>query len=184
MNCFNIRELQGNLKRRFFSDLVNVSDHRDFLDSTMIGLRFKTNNDLNIYHDTLSFHMLGTTNQDKSRTSSFINLYDNSPSLSLMSVFNSTISIKSIVESINTWFINSLSIFFGLGLSISPASLLTMFSTNSVFQLLTTLTYNLPLGGLIFSSNAQPNSYSAPMNNAVTFESNNVLLKMKIYTPS
>jgi hypothetical protein len=101
MNCFNIRELQGNLKRRFFSDLVNVSDHRDFLDSTMIGLRFKTDNDLNIYHDTLSFHMLGTTNQDKSRTSSFINLYDNNPNLSLMSIFNSTISIKSIVESLN-----------------------------------------------------------------------------------
>jgi hypothetical protein len=85
MNCFNIRELQGNLKRRFFSDLVNVNDHREFLDSTMIGLRFKTNNDLNIYHDTLSFHMLGTTTQDKSRNSSFVNLYDSSPSLSLMS---------------------------------------------------------------------------------------------------
>lgn len=102
MNCFNIRELQGNLKRRFFADLVNVSDHRDFLDSTMIGLRFKTNNDLNIYHDTLSFHMLGTSTQDKSRTSSFINLYEGSPNTSLMSLFNSNVSLKSIAEAINS----------------------------------------------------------------------------------
>jgi hypothetical protein len=99
MNCFNIRELQGNLKRRFFADLVNVSDHREFLDSTMIGLRFKTNNDINIYHDTLSFHMLGTSNQDKSRNSSFINLYEGSPSLSLMSFFSSTTSLRSVLDS-------------------------------------------------------------------------------------
>ena len=42
MNCFNIRELQGNLKRKFFSDLVNSNDHREVLNNTMIGLRFKT----------------------------------------------------------------------------------------------------------------------------------------------
>jgi hypothetical protein len=102
MNCFNIRELQGNLKRRFFSDLVNVSDHREFLDSTMVGLRFKTNNELNIYHDTLSFHMLGTTNQEKSRTSDFTNLYVSNPSITLMSLFNSSISMKGVVNSVSS----------------------------------------------------------------------------------
>jgi hypothetical protein len=75
MNCFNIRELQGNLKRRFFSDLINISDHRDFLDSTMIGLRFRTNNEFNIYHDNFIFHNLGVTNEQKSRNSTLENLY-------------------------------------------------------------------------------------------------------------
>jgi hypothetical protein len=101
MNCFNIRELQGNLKRRFFSDLVNVSDHREFLDSTMVGLRFKANNELNIYHDTLSFHMLGTTNQEKSRTLHLSNFYNSSPSVNLMNLFNSSLSLKSIYEAVS-----------------------------------------------------------------------------------
>lgn len=102
MNCFNIRELQGNLKRRFFSDLVNVSDHREFLDSTMVGLRFKTNNELNIYHDTLSFHMLGTTNQEKSRSLHFSNFYNSSPNVSLMSFLNSSLSLKSVFEAVSS----------------------------------------------------------------------------------
>lgn len=42
MNCFNIREVQSLLKRRFFADLVNTADHRTFLNETMLGVRFKT----------------------------------------------------------------------------------------------------------------------------------------------
>jgi len=44
MNCFNIRELQVLLRGRFFTDLVNDTAHHNFLDKTMLGLRFKTNN--------------------------------------------------------------------------------------------------------------------------------------------
>jgi hypothetical protein len=75
MNCFNIRELQGILKRRFFTDLVNSADHRDILSSSMIGLRFKTNNTSNLDHDTLSFFKLGTIKSDKFRSSNFQNSY-------------------------------------------------------------------------------------------------------------
>jgi hypothetical protein len=75
MNCFNIRELQGILKRRFFTDLVNTSDHRHVLESSMIGLRFKTNNELSLDSDTLSFHNYGTTNSNKQRSSSLLNAY-------------------------------------------------------------------------------------------------------------
>jgi hypothetical protein len=75
MNCFNIRELQGILKRRFFTDLVNSADHREVLSSSMIGLRFKNNNNLNLEHDTLSFFKLGTTNSNKSRLSTLTNSY-------------------------------------------------------------------------------------------------------------
>ena len=28
MNCFNIRELQGILKRKFFTDIINTHDHK------------------------------------------------------------------------------------------------------------------------------------------------------------
>ena len=91
MNCFNIRELQGILKRRFFSDLVNSADHREILSSSMIGLRFKTNNNLNLEHDTMSFFRLGTSNSTKSRSTEYSNYYTdflttpkvNTPSLDL-----------------------------------------------------------------------------------------------------
>ena len=75
MNCFNIRELQGILKRKFFTDLVNTNDHRDFLNQSIIGLRFKTNNQLSISPDVESFFNLGTTNSAKSKSTNFTNIY-------------------------------------------------------------------------------------------------------------
>jgi len=62
MNCFNIRELQGILKRKFFSDLVNSHDHRDLLDQSMIGLRYKLNLNVNLDNDALSFYNFGVSN--------------------------------------------------------------------------------------------------------------------------
>jgi hypothetical protein len=44
MNCFNIREIQSILKRRFFNDLINTADHHTILNQTMLGLRYKTHN--------------------------------------------------------------------------------------------------------------------------------------------
>jgi heme/copper-type cytochrome/quinol oxidase subunit 1 len=41
MNCFNIREVQSLLKRRFFADLVNAHDSHTLLDNTAVGLRYK-----------------------------------------------------------------------------------------------------------------------------------------------
>jgi hypothetical protein len=75
MNCFNIRELQGILKRRFFTDLVNSADHREVLSSSMIGLRFRVNNNTNLDHDVLSFFKLGTNNLNKSRSTVYQNGY-------------------------------------------------------------------------------------------------------------
>jgi hypothetical protein len=102
MNCFNIRELQGNLKRRFFADLVNINDHREFLDSTMIGLRFKTNNEMNIFHDTLSFYNFGTTNEAKSRQSMFSNLYDANSTISVMNLFDTSFSLTNYAQSVTS----------------------------------------------------------------------------------
>ena len=75
MNCFNIRELQGNLKRKFFSDLVNSNDHRELLNNTMIGLRFKTQDVSSLNPDLFSFYQYGTHNNSKSRNLLFTNAY-------------------------------------------------------------------------------------------------------------
>ena len=95
VNCFNIRELQGILKRRFFNDLINSNDHRVLLDKSMIGLRFKTNNNnasnLNIH----LFYNLGTTTTSKNKTLDFHNNYRNlleyfdSIKVSLFTTYNS-----------------------------------------------------------------------------------------------
>ena len=88
MNCFNIRELQGVLKRKFFTDLVNTNDHRDFLNQSMIGLRFKTNNQLSITPDVESFFNLGTTNNTKSKSLNFTNSYEYATTLFQSNLLN------------------------------------------------------------------------------------------------
>ena len=75
MNCFNIRELQGTLKRKFFTDLVNSNDHREFLNQSMVGLRFKSNNNLATTPDMITFYNLGTTNAPKTKSQIFTNNY-------------------------------------------------------------------------------------------------------------
>jgi len=53
MNCFNIREIQSILKKRFFVDLINTHDHHNTLNTIIAGLRYKTetvnNTNSNIY---------------------------------------------------------------------------------------------------------------------------------------
>jgi hypothetical protein len=71
MNCFNIRELQSVLKRKFFVDLVNTHDHRNLLESSMVGLRYKTNASLNLDFDVLNFYNLGTYNTGVNKLTTF-----------------------------------------------------------------------------------------------------------------
>ena len=71
MNCFNIREVQALLKGRFFNDLVNSNDHHDFLNKTIIGLRFKTNDLNSINPNMLLFYRYGLYN-NTSRSQSYI----------------------------------------------------------------------------------------------------------------
>jgi heme/copper-type cytochrome/quinol oxidase subunit 1 len=68
MNCFNIRELQSMLKRRFFVDLVNSTEHHTLLNNTMIGLRYKTNSS-NFYESDISnFYNNNLTFTDKTKS--------------------------------------------------------------------------------------------------------------------
>lgn len=64
MNCFNIRELQSVLKRRFFTDLMSSHDYRTFFGRTIISLRFKLNSTDLFEHDTITFHNFGLKNSD------------------------------------------------------------------------------------------------------------------------
>jgi hypothetical protein len=45
MNCFNIREAQSLLRKRFFTDLINPHDQRQFLNKTIIGVKHALNTD-------------------------------------------------------------------------------------------------------------------------------------------
>ena len=72
MNCFNIRELQGILKRKFFADLVNTSDFRQLLDSSMIGLRFKTGDLHTTTPNSILFYNCGLTNLRKTKPGFFV----------------------------------------------------------------------------------------------------------------
>jgi heme/copper-type cytochrome/quinol oxidase subunit 1 len=75
MNCFNIRELQTILKRKFFTDLVNSNDHHDLLANSMVGLRFKTNSLNFIDNDMLMFYNYGTTRDIKVKSNILTNGY-------------------------------------------------------------------------------------------------------------
>ena len=68
MNCFNIRELQGILKRRFFTDLVNTHDFHELLDESMIGLRFKNNDTDNVTPNTALFYNYGLNTSAKNKS--------------------------------------------------------------------------------------------------------------------
>jgi len=99
MNCFNIRELQGILKRRFFNDLVNTTDHKDLLNQTLIGLRYKNNQNLLISPDMISFYNYNLTILPKIKNTIYGNIYSNNYSfnqkwLNLFPIDLSTITIK------------------------------------------------------------------------------------------
>jgi hypothetical protein len=78
MNCFNIREIQSILKRKFFTDLINTHEHHSLLDKTAMGLRFKTNNINSINSNVFIFYNYGLEFAPKIRTSFFSNNFDQS----------------------------------------------------------------------------------------------------------
>jgi hypothetical protein len=94
MNCFNIRELQGILKRKFFTDLVNTNDFRGLANQTLIGARYKQNSNINNMSDMSILYNYGTTVSSKSKVYNFQNLYSKTLESSLYTFFNSVISIN------------------------------------------------------------------------------------------
>ena len=166
MNCFNIRELQGILKRRFFSDLVNSADHREILSSSMIGLRFKTNNNLNLEHDTMSFFKLGTNNSAKSRSTEYSNYYTDFLSSSKVSSSSFDMNLSSSAPH---------AMYYTLSVATSALSSLLL----SPFQSLTSMLSSSPLSNLVslvklnFSvsilSSSASKAYEPTMSTSTTF---------------
>lgn len=68
MNCFNVREVQALLKRKFFADLVNSNDYRNFLNDTMLGVRYRVQSTSPINSNFLLFYNYGTDLNPKSRS--------------------------------------------------------------------------------------------------------------------
>ena len=166
MNCFNIRELQGILKRRFFSDLVNSADHREILSSSMIGLRFKTNNNLNLEHDTMSFFKLGTNNSAKSRSTEYSNYYTD---------FLSSSKVGSGAFDVNLSSSAPHAMYYAFSVATSALSALLL----SPFQSLTSMLSSSPLSSLaslvklnfsvsVLSSSASK-AYEPAMSTSTTF---------------
>ena len=86
MNCFNIRELQGILKRKFFSDLTNWQDFHNMLDESMIGLRFKINNTDTVSTNTHLFYIYGLSNENKTKTATTLITTSNSKNIDLSDI--------------------------------------------------------------------------------------------------
>ena len=104
MNCFNIREIQALLKGRFFTDLVNSHDHHLFLNKTVIGLRFKTDNLDSINPNMLLFYRYGINGTSDNRTVSY--LLTNNTSENNYNFINSNTLFYQIIELLNSYTLN------------------------------------------------------------------------------
>jgi hypothetical protein len=71
MNCFNVREVQSLLKRKFFHDLVVSTDYHTLLNNTIINLRYKTNNLSAIDSNSFLLNQNGISYQLSSRFMNF-----------------------------------------------------------------------------------------------------------------
>ena len=71
MNCFNVREVQSLLKRKFFHDLVISTDYHTLLNNTIINLRYKTNNLSAIDSNSFLLNQNGISYQLSSRFMNF-----------------------------------------------------------------------------------------------------------------
>jgi hypothetical protein len=141
MNCFNIRELQGILKRKFFTDLVNSHEHHNLMDKTMIGLRYKSNANISLDNDMLTFYNFGITSQISNQsgffTSSTSQVLPSRPTMSNFNfyMFNLFTSNKiSFSSRITKLFSITLSDLSSLLLSLNPLSVINLFTPKSFSQ--------------------------------------------------
>jgi len=67
MNCFNIREIQSILKRRFFVDLVNEHEVNQNLHKSMVGLKYRLNGMRSVDPDLNVFYNFGLSLSGRSR---------------------------------------------------------------------------------------------------------------------
>ena len=132
MNCFNIREIQSILKRKFFTDLINTHEHHTLLDKTAMGLRFKTNNINSINSNIFVFYNYGIEFAPKIRSNYF---FSNEFNFNNISYFNNNSYFYAIINkfinynfffffnNLYLFFINNFSLISSLNLSFKNFSL-------------------------------------------------------------
>jgi len=171
MNCFNIREIQGILKRKFFTDLVNSNDHHDLLNNTMLGLRYKTNG-LNAIDQNMSlFFNHGTTNSSKIKYLSYVHISDNNDNSFFLKLFY---GFKSFINlDLLTIYLNNLFLFFKNILLLTSKDLLTsVLNSTLIFNSFTNFKisymfnmFYLPDFKNVYSSNV--NTYESPAKDTI-----------------
>jgi len=78
MNCFNIREAQSLLRKRFFTDLINTHEQKLFLDKTMLGLKFRLNDENAVLPHMHSFFKYGMLSNAASPLKTYVTATDTS----------------------------------------------------------------------------------------------------------
>jgi heme/copper-type cytochrome/quinol oxidase subunit 1 len=139
MNCFNIREVQALLKRKFFNDLINTHDYHFLLDNTIMGLRYKTNELLNSNHSNFIFYNYGISLNHKTRSTSYG--FSNESAL-----YQSPVSLQTFLL-----VYNSLSLsFFN---AFESSTQLLNFNSTQKFNIFTAFSFKKPLLDLFTFSN-------------------------------
>lgn len=168
MNCFNIRELQGILKRKFFTDLIDSHDYKTLLKSSMVNLRYKLNSDVNLDFDTAIFYKFGI-HSSSSNKSTIFNTQSNTKTLSskdtlLLNFFFNDSIFFSYFNSLllNAWVLYSRLVFYVLTV---PSN----FKFSNLFDFLSIFKYML----YTFSSNF----FNFFLFDSIIFNKNNFLAK-------
>ena len=199
MNCFNIRELQGILKRRFFNDLVNSNDHHMLLNDSMIGVRFKLNNTQNIEPDIFTFYNFGTTDVTKFKANTLFSTYNLNfmddyltnyfmginfmkyvPSISWSFIWEYFINFKltDLVSVSNTTYLvtRDYSVFVIIHSTLTSVLNLSLYSLTSITNMFTNLSTLMNLNVNLNLSNTLQTSYQTfnVSNNNVTFTADSV----------
>lgn len=119
MNCFNIREVESLLKRRFFTDLITSKDHHTLLDKTSLGLRYKLNDNTFLNNNINSSYNYGLNLNVQTRNSNFLDFFftkttdkfDDTQSFSpnfyffkIISYFETTNFFNNVISTVNSIF--------------------------------------------------------------------------------
>jgi hypothetical protein len=150
MNCFNIREVQALLKRKFFNDLINTHDYHFLLDNTIMGLRYKTNELLNSNHSNFIFYNYGISLSHKTRSTSYGFFNE-------QGLFQSTVPVQTFLLVYN-------SLLFSFFNSIEGLAQLLNFSRNQNFDFYATFNFKQPLLDLFTYTNYSMKSFSLLIN--------------------
>lgn len=133
MNCFNIREIESILKKRFFVDLINTHDHKKLLHKTIVDLKYRINDNF-INPNLFTFYNYGLDFTSKNRSNFLSTIVENKESeiniLKENSLFFKTLeSFKHsfIYLSINQFFLNNIYFF------INTTIIVTFFKKINIF---------------------------------------------------